>query len=77
MAIDYGRKPTAGENIGGLYILWSPTSAQPPTVVFDSRPAAVKAAYRMAGKFPNQEFTVCKIVGSAKTGNVNYESYED
>ena len=45
------------------YIIWNPKSSAPPTVIHESRPAAIKIAYQMSASTPGEEFFICKLVG--------------
>lgn len=74
----YGTYADSKTDLNGQYIVWSPTSTQPPTRTYADRPTAIKVAHLMAVKNPGQQFAVCKIVGSAKpVENTKYESFED
>ena len=73
----YGTYPTENTILKDTYIVWSPSASQPPKMVYPDRPTAIKAAYAMASKFPSQRFTVCKVVGEAKSVKVEFTSFED
>lgn len=73
----YGSYANADTDLKDKYVIWSPGSSYPPKVVYDDRPTAIKVAHQMASRNPSQQFAVCKIVGSAKTATVKYESFEE
>lgn len=70
----YGTTATNETDFEGKYIVWSPTASQPPKLVYLDRPTAIKVALSMNGKFPNQKFCVCKVVGVAQTEKSTYKS---
>jgi hypothetical protein len=74
-----GKWVDANTDFTGKYILYCPTSPEPPKVVFDDRPTAIKASYSMARKFRGQKFLVCKIVGQteAPPGDARYLDHGD
>ncbi len=64
--------------LSGKYFIWNPSSTKPPTVYFDDRPSAIKVACSMAKSNPGQQFTVAKVVGSARAPlEPKYESFDD
>ena len=73
----YGKYAGNDTDFSGKYIVWSPTSSQPPKMVYDDRPTAIKVAYSMTTKFPHQVFTVCKVVGVAATSKVEYKDLDN
>ena len=73
----YGHRPDEKEDVLGKYVIWSPTSDIAPSMVYDDRPTAIKAAYAMAGNCPAYKFFVCKIVGEAvQPEKVTYRSID-
>lgn len=72
----YGHVPTADESFEGKYIVWSPESAQAPKMLYNNRQDAIKTAFQMANKFPNQRFTVCKVVGVAQAVKAEYKDLD-
>ncbi len=73
----YGSNVSATDDLKDKYIVWSPGATQPPVKTYPDRPTAIKVAHLMASKNPASQFAVCKIVGSAKTSTVKFESFEE
>lgn len=65
------------DDLKDKYIIWCPESNLAPTYHYPDRPTAIKVAHILASKNKGKQFAVCKIVGSAKTVQTAYESYED
>lgn len=75
----YGRTDVSAisnKQLGGQYIVWSPTATQPPTTVFNDRQSAIRASMAMASKYGGR-FTVCKIVGVSEKKDASYEGLVD
>ena len=71
-----GTHRTAVSEFAGKYIVWSPESSLPVNYVYDDRPTAIKVAYDMAAKYPQQRFLVMKAVGLAGTKKVEFTDLE-
>lgn len=70
------RLPAAGK-ADHQYILWSPESSLPPSVVHNNYDTAKKVAADMARKHRGNHFNVCEIRGCAylPPSDVKYEEY--
>ncbi len=73
----YGKRVNANSDLRDKYIVWCPTSLQPPQYVYDNRPDAIRAATALAHKDRGKRFAVCKIVGESAVTDVKYESYSE
>ena len=60
----------------GKYVIWSPDSSLPIQYGYDDKPTAIKVAYSMANRYPNQSFIVMKVSGVAKTSAVTFTDLE-
>jgi hypothetical protein len=71
----YGNTVAPETDLDGKYVVWSPEAVQPPRVIYDTKPEAIKAAYAMASKNPGSRFTVAKVEGVAQVQTVKYIDY--
>lgn len=63
------------ESLEGKYILYCPTSPEPPKAVFNSLAEAIKCSYIMARKFPGQKFYPCKVEGETGMCDVKFNRF--
>lgn len=58
------------------YIVWGVGATVAPKVIHDSRPYAIKVAYKLAADNPGERFYVCKLVGVVEAGSPKYSDME-
>lgn len=61
--------------VNPFFIVWCPTSPNPPTVKHESAERAEQEAERLARQYPGEDFHVLTVIGTATWSPIKWQRY--